>query len=141
MWYILKWTIWQRRWSIIWWCIGILAFVALELGVYPSIRSQAGELNQTLHHLPDSVKSLFGLTEDPFSPIGYLNSRLYYLLLPLMLSILAIGLGSSLIAREEGDGTLELLLARPISRGRLLLAKAFAGFMVVTFVGLLTIAG
>ncbi len=141
MWHVIKWTIWQRRWAIIWWCLGILAFVSLELGVYPSIRSQAAQLNQTLQNLPDSVRSLFGFTEDPFSPVGYLNSRLYYLLLPLMLSILAIGLGSSLIAREEGDGTLELLLSRPISRGRLLLAKAFAGFMVVTFVSLITIGG
>lgn len=131
---IIRWTLWQRRWSIFWWCLGIAAFVALEIGVYPSIRGQAGQLNQTLQNLPDSVKSLFGFTEDPFSPVGYLNSRLYYLLLPLMLGILAIGLGSSLILREENDGTLEWLLSRPISRGRLLVAKALSGLAIVAIV-------
>lgn len=128
---VVKWELWQRRWSICWWCVGIMAFVGLELGVYSSIRSQAAQLNQALERLPSSVRALMGGTTDLFSPIGYLNSRLFYLLLPLLLSILVIGLGSSLIAREESDTTIELLLSRPISRGKLLLAKALAGLVVM----------
>jgi ABC-2 type transport system permease protein len=62
-----------------------------------------------------------------------LNSQLIYFTLPLLLSILAIGLGTSLIGREESSGTLESLLARPVSRTRLLLAKALAG-IGITFV-------
>lgn len=127
---LIKWTLWQRRWSIIWWSVGLVAFISLELSVYPSIKKSATQLNQALSHLPGTVRSLFG-SQDLFSPVGYLNSRIFYLLLPLMLSILAIGLGSSLIAREESEGTLELLLARPVSRAKLLLAKAVSGFLIV----------
>lgn len=130
---IIKWTLRQRRWSIFWWCIGVLTFIALELSVYPSVKDQAAQLNQALANMPSAVKSLFG-TSDLFSPVGYLNSRIFYLMLPLLLSILAIGLGSSLIAREESDGTLELLLARPISRGRLLISKLASGLIIVTTV-------
>lgn len=132
---VAKWTLWQRRWSIFWWSLGILAFIALELSVYPSIKDQAAQLNQALANMPSAVKSMFG-TSDLFSPVGYLNSRIFYLMLPLMLSILAIGLGSSLIAREESEGTLELLLSRPISRARLLLAKLASGLIIVTIVWL-----
>ncbi len=136
----VKWTLWQRRWSIVWWGAGLIAFITLELSVYPAIKSQAKQLNQALHQLPDTVRSLFG-AQDLFSPVGYLNSRIFYLLLPLMLSILAIGLGSSLIAREESEGTLELLLSRPISRGKLLLSKALAGLLVILVVaGIATLA-
>ncbi len=130
---LIKWTLWQRRWSILWWSVGLVAFISLELSVYPSIKSQAAQLNQALEHLPGTVRSLFG-SQDLFSPVGYLNSRLFYLLLPMMLSILAIGLGSSLIAREETEGTLELLLSRPISRGRLTFAKALSGLAIVAIV-------
>ncbi len=132
---VIKWTFWHRRWPSFWWSVGITAFVALELVVYSSIKGQAAQLNNALNHLPASARSLFGASNDLFSPVGYLNSRLFYLMLPLLLSILAIGLGSSLLAREESDGTLELLLSRPISRGRLLLAKALSGLMVVAIVG------
>lgn len=135
---VIKWTLRQRRWSIFWWSIGLIAFVSLELGVYPSIKDQAAQLNDVLARMPSSVRALLGGSSDLFSPVGYLNSRLFYLLLPLMLSILAIGLGSSLIAREETDGTLELILARPIARGKLLAAKALAGFLNVAIVLLLT---
>lgn len=131
---IIKWTIWQKRWSILWWCAGIMAFVGLELGVYSSIRSQAAQLNQALERLPSSVRALMGGSTDLFSPVGYLNSRLFYLLLPLLLSILVIGLGSSLIAREESNRTIELILSRPVSRGKLLLAKATSGILILAVV-------
>lgn len=131
---IIRWTFWQRRWSVLWWCVGIVSFVGLELGVYSSVRNQAAQLNQALERLPSSVRALMGGSTDLFSPVGYLNSRLFYLLLPLLLSILIIGLGSSLIAREESDGTIELLLGRPVSRGKLLLAKAVSGFLILAIV-------
>jgi ABC-2 type transport system permease protein len=59
----------------------------------------------------------------------------------MLLGILAISLGAGLIAKEEQDKTLEGLLARPISRSGLLVAKILAGVFIlsfVTLVGLLT---
>ena len=126
---VINWTLRSRRWSLLWWSIGIIAFVALELSVYPSVKNQAQQLNELLDKLPNTVRSLFG-ADDLFSPVGYLNSGLFYLLLPLFFSILAIGLGSSLIAREESDRTIELLLSRPISRGKLMLSKLLGGLSI-----------
>lgn len=136
---ILKWTIWQRRWSILWWSLGVCVFIILNLIFYPSIRDQASQLNQSLERLPDAAKSLFSDTSDFLSPVGYLSSQIFYLMLPMLLGILAIGMGSSLIAKEENDGTIELLLSRPISRGRLLASKAMAGILILFFVGLVAL--
>lgn len=134
---VFKWTLWQRRWSIFWWSLGIVSLVALTLAFYPTVRDQAAQLDKSFGSLNNSTVALFGGT-DFFSPVGYLNSQLIYLMLPLILIILGVGLGTNLIGREETSGTIELLLARPISRSRLLFAKALAGaFLIfaVTFIG------
>ena len=108
---------------------------------YPTFKDQAAELQKSFESLPDSAVQLFGGSTDFFSPVGFLNSQIFFIMLPLLLGILAIGLGSSLIAREEQDKTIEALLSRPVSRTRLLFSKAIAGLLqlsIVTAVTLLT---
>ena len=137
MWAIVRWTIWQRRWGLFWWSFGIVGTAVLVLGIYPSIRGQAAQLNQSFGDFSTGTLALFGGT-DFFSPVGYLNSQLIYFTLPLLLAVLAIGLGTSLIGHEETTGTLEVLLSRPVSRSKLLSAKALAGafaIAIVTFCG------
>lgn len=132
---IVWWEFRRRKWSTIWWIIGIGAFLALTILVYPTFKDQAAQLDQSLNQLPDSAKALFTDTKDFLSPVGYLSSQIYYLMMPLLLSFLAISLGASLIARDEQNHTLELLLARPISRTKLLLAKALSGLFILLLVG------
>lgn len=127
--------LWQRRWFILWWSLGITAFVVLNLSFYPSFKDQAAELNESFANLPEGVVDLFSDTGDFLSPVGYLSSQVYYLLLPLLFSVAAIGLGGSLLAREEKQGTLELLLARPVSRTKLLLAKMTTGLLIMVAIG------
>ena len=136
---ITLWTIRQRRWSLFWWSLGVTALNVFTMALYPTIRDQAAELNKSLGSLSDSTASLFGGT-DFFSPVGYLNSQIIYFTLPLLLAILAIGLGTSLIGSEESSGTIENLLARPISRSKLLLSKALAGCIILLIVMLISSA-
>lgn len=135
---IIRWAVWQKRWAIFWWCAGILFFVFLTLIFYPTIKHQSVQLDKSFNQIPQTAKQLFTDTSDIFSPIGYLSSQIYYLLLPLLLGILAINQGIGLLGKEERDNTIEMLLARPLSRGRLLLGKAAAGFMIVLIVSALS---
>lgn len=138
---IFKWTLWQRRWSMFWWALGIIALVTITLAFYPTVHNQATQLNKSFGSLNSDTTALFGGT-DFFSPVGYLNSQLIYLMLPLLLIILGVGLGSSLIGREEANGTIHMLLARRITRTRLLLATALAGafiLLIATLVGVIAI--
>jgi ABC-2 type transport system permease protein len=121
----------RRRWSTMWWTIAIVGLIALTLLFYPSIRDQSAELDKSLGNLSPEVVNLFSDTGDFFSPVGYLSSQIFYMLFPLLLSFLAVSLGSSLIAREEQSGTLELLLARPLSRAKLVIAKATSGLLIL----------
>lgn len=127
---VIKWELWQRRWSIMWWTVGIAFFIALNLAFYPSFRDQSQELSKAFNDLPESAVALFSDTGEFFSPVGYLSSQIFYFMLPLLLGILSISLGSSLIAKEEKEGTVELLLSRPLSRSKLLAGKAIAGGII-----------
>lgn len=137
---IIRWTLWQRRWSTLWWSIGGFALIFVNMIFYPSFRDQGEELQKSFENLPDAALQLMGGSTDFFSPIGYINSQVFFLMLPLILGILAIGLGSSLLAREEQDLTIEMLLARPVSRSTLIASKAIAGLIIITSVSLVTLA-
>ena len=132
---IIRWELTRRRNYLLWWCLGVASLVTMLMLVYPSIHHEAAQLSQVYSQLPDSVRGLRGGNSDITSPIGYLNGELYYITLPLLLIIMTVTLGSSILTRDEQDRTLELLLARPISRTRILIAKALALIIAVTVVG------
>jgi ABC-2 type transport system permease protein len=136
---IFRWAIWQKRWAVFWWCIGIIFFIFLTLIFYPAIKHQQAQLDKSFNQIPQTAKQLFTDTSDIFSPVGYLSSQVFYLMLPLLLGILAINQGMGLIGKEERDNTIEMLLARPVSRGRLLLGKALAGLAIILAAGVLSI--
>lgn len=139
---IIRWTMWRRRWSAGWWSLGVLSFILINMVFYPTFKDQADELTKSFASLPKAALQLFGGSSDFFSPVGFLNSQIFFLMLPMLLTILAVALGSSLIAGEEKDGTLETLLARPISRGRVMIAKIIAGtleMLIVSLVAALTV--
>jgi ABC-2 type transport system permease protein len=131
---IIRWTLWQRRWYIFWWAFGAAFYMALIVATYPSFRNEAATLNNTFNQLPTTVKSLVSDSGNFFSPEGYLSSNAYYIMMPIIFGVLSIGLGSSLIARDEQDHTLELILSRPVSRGAVIAGRALAGVCIVAAV-------
>ena len=110
---IFRETLMERRRSILWWSIGIVSFVALQIVFYPSIRDSTG-LNDYTRQLSDAMRALFvGGETDITSGIGYLNSQIFAFAGPLLLLIFAIGIGGSLVAGDEENGALELTLSTP----------------------------
>jgi ABC-2 type transport system permease protein len=120
-------TLRDMRRAICWWSLGLIAMTALMIAVYPSVRDNP-ELDKLVEDYPDAFKAFFGLgaNVDYTSPVGYLNSELFSLMVPLLLLIAAIGAGARATAGEEERGTLDLLLANPIPRRRLVLDKLAA---------------
>lgn len=133
---VILWELSRKRNYLIWWSAGIVALIAILMSIYPSIHQQAAQLNQIMQQLPESVRALRGGDSDLTSPIGYLNAEIFYITLPLLLIIMAVNLGAGLLAKEEQDHTLELVMARPVSRGGLLFAKALSGLVVMSIVAL-----
>ncbi|MGW4213599.1 ABC transporter permease subunit [Lentzea sp. NPDC004789] len=124
----------DNRGSTTGWGIALVASVLLQLAVYPAIRDAADEFEQLLESYPESFKALFNLQQSLASGVGYLQGEVFGFLAPLVLLGVAIGQASRATAGEEKGHTMDLLLANPVSRTRLLLDKALAVFVSVALV-------
>lgn len=136
---------WQdRRRSRLGWTLGLVAYMAMILAVWPSLDG-SDSFADVAQDYPEALKAMFG-GNDAFdaitTPAGFLNSYVFSFMLPLLLVVMAIGLGASMLGGEEEDGILDLLLSNPVSRRRVVLEKSLviAGQVVlVTLVVLLVI--
>jgi ABC-2 type transport system permease protein len=77
----------------------------------------------TLHETyPKALRSLFGIA-DLASGIGFLRAEVFSLIGPLLIIIFAVLWGSDVVAGEEDRGTIDILMANPVSRRRVVLEK------------------
>jgi ABC-2 type transport system permease protein len=129
-------TLRDHRRSLIGWAIGLTVFTVFILAFYPTIRQSGGQFRELLRTLPPELRALSGRVAD-FSPTGYLNGQFFNLLAPLLLLIFAIGFGARTLAGEERDGTLELVMAAPIARWRIVTDKFLAMAVGTALIGLI----
>ena len=130
-------TLYDMRRSLAWWSLGLAGVVALMVSVFPTVRDMPS-LNKLIEQYPEAIKGFvsFGGQVDYTTGAGYLGSELFAIWVPLLLLIAAIGAGARATAGEEELGTLDLLLANPISRRRLVVEKLIALVIEVTLLGL-----
>lgn len=117
-----------------WWLFGLALYVAVTWAFYPAVRDSP-DLAQVMARLPEAVQQAFG-TQDIVSPGGYAWARMFSLLLPITLIIYAVRAGTRAIAGDEANGRLELLLAQPVTRAELLLARTLALAVSLALLGL-----
>tara|TARA_B100000745_G_scaffold291186_1_gene230720 strand:- start:90 stop:815 length:726 start_codon:yes stop_codon:yes gene_type:complete len=96
-------------------------------GLYDSFK---GEITDMIGNAPKLMEAMIGpISEDAVTPEIWLGIELYGLLFPILLAVIAVSAGASAIGTEEESGTIELILASPISRGRVVLEKSL-GIMI-----------
>lgn len=78
---------------------------------------------------PEAVNAFIGAD----APGGYVVSEVFELIVPLALVAFAVTAGSAVIAGDEQRGTMSMLIAQPLSRSRVLTAKAFSVFITLAF--------
>lgn len=121
---VLARTLADHRRSLVWWTVGLVGLVAFVVSVYPTVRDRP-ELDRLLQDYPELLKAFLGGGQLDFtSPAGYLSNELFSFMAPLVLLVFAIGLGASAIAGEEERGTIDLLLACPVARWRVVVERA-----------------
>ena len=125
------------RRGFLWWSLGLAGFVALIVSVYPTVHSNPA-LENLSEDYPKALQAFiaFGGAVDYASAAGYLGIELFSLMVPLLLLVAAIGTGAGSIAGEEERGTLELLLANPVSRTKIVLEKTAALVLEIAGLGL-----
>ncbi len=132
-------TTWSKslrdyRVAIFSWGIGLGLLMTLGLATAtPVILTSFASIAQLLHFLGDAYAIQ--------TPEGYATFRYLGIFLPLMLSIWSILAGAGMLRREEERGTLDVLLATPQSRSRLLLEKIAALVIALLLIALLFALG
>jgi ABC-2 type transport system permease protein len=127
---------WGERWrSVVAWGVGLAAIAAVQLSVYPSVRSSRAEMQAFVDQWPEAFREAFGLDAYASGP-GYLNAELFSLVVPFVLIGVAVGAAAAATAGEEERGTADLLLSLPVSRARVLAAKTASMVSAVAVVAL-----
>jgi ABC-2 type transport system permease protein len=132
----------DSRRSAAWWALGMVALVAFTVAFYPSVRDNP-TFDELIEDLPEAMRALVGVQDGiPLtSPPGYLHGRLYAVMVPVLLLTFGIGHGAKAIGGSEADGTLELLLANPVTRRRVV-AERYATLVLLLagIAGVLTLS-
>ncbi|TQN30705.1 ABC-2 type transport system permease protein [Haloactinospora alba] len=123
--------------ALVGWFVAVVAVTALYSSFWPAMEESAEAMDAYMEAMPQGVMEAMGWS-DMTSPEGYLNATVFGILTPVLMVIAAIMVGTRAIAGEEEEGGLELLLAHPVSRGRVVLQRfaALVAFLVVLGAGL-----
>jgi ABC-2 type transport system permease protein len=106
-----------------------VAILAWGLGLGVLMAAGLAEATPTVITAFASLATLFRFLGDPYAiqtPEGFITFRWMGAFLPLLLSFWPILAGARLVRGEEERGTLDVLLATPQARARLLLSKVGA---------------
>jgi len=115
--------------------VGLIAVMAAVGALFPAVGHTIGKLN-----IPKGVSGLLG-GADYGTITGWFRSEIGSIYGPLVLGGLAITGAVACTAGEEENRTLALALSYPITRSRLVLAKAAAVAAVVVMIAFATWAG
>ena len=137
---VLERAVRDRRVSLAWWVVGVVVYCGFIVAVWPVIDGN-DDFEQLYSEMPEALQAMFGADgfNDFTSPAGFLNTYLFSMILPFIFTGLAVSLGASLIAGEEEDGLLDLMLSYPIRRRRVVLEKIAAMGIALFVVGGATI--
>ncbi len=124
-------TVRDQRRSFMWWSVGIVLVNFITVLFYPSL-SAATEFNEILGDDNSLMRAFVGDIADLTSPEGFLNSQLFFLLVPLLFIVFTAAQSTSAIAGEEEKGTLDILLSHPVPRWRVV-AEKFAAMFATLF--------
>jgi ABC-2 type transport system permease protein len=118
-------TLRLRRTGTVSAAVGLVAVMAAVGALFPAVGHTIGKLN-----VPTSVANLLG-GADYGTITGWFRSEIAEIYGPLVIAALAITGAAAATAGEEEDRILALVLAHPIRRSRLVMAKAAAVALIV----------
>lgn len=114
-----------------------IIFVWMFVAMYPSFKDQADKFAEVMDAYPTAFIEAFGIEpEGLFSSVeAFMAAEHFSLMWPIMILVIVVAFASGAIAGEIEKGTIEILLAQPISRLKLYWGKFISGmFSLLLFV-------
>jgi ABC-2 type transport system permease protein len=126
----------DKKYIFVGYLIGSVAFLEMYVALFPSFSKVAQDkINLLMQSYPKEIWTVMGLDPAKLS-FGHIESFVateqYSFIWPILLIILAISLANAAIVSDIEKGTIELILAQPISRLKIYLSRYLAGAAILT---------
>lgn len=119
-------------------CAVVMFYVALMMGPIYSLMDQA--LIQITASFPDALLAMIG-GADMGTFEGFLQAEIFAITGPVTFGVLAVLIGAKAVAGEEEKNTMDLLMANPVTRSRVILEKTIALVVYTVALGVVTFLG
>src|ERR1700674_3032740 len=127
---IFRYTLNRFRGQVLGWGLVLFLLGMMSVARYGIMRENQEAIQQILKGSAGRFVGMFGDPSKLTSPEGFL-SLAFFSYMPLILGVFAVLAGRGLLAADEENGTLDLLLAHTVSRTALFLGRLLA-FVVAT---------
>jgi len=137
---IFRYTLRRFRGQILGWGIALALFGVLLVSMYDMIAAEQEQFEELLKVYPPELTAFMGDISSFATPEGFVSIE-FFSFMPLILGIFGVLMGSGLLVSDEEKGTLDLIMAYPVSRtalfmGRLLaFVTAAVAILVITWLG------
>lgn len=116
---------------------GIAALTALYVWLFPSVEASGVDLDEYVEAFPPALREAFGITALG-SIEGFLAAELYAFVWVLLLAVYLAYAAAGTVAAEVEDGRMDVTLALPLSRERIVAEKFLALLVPVGAVTVVT---
>ena len=118
---LLRKTLHDLRWHIVGYGGGLGMLAALYVVLYPAFAGTFADFE-----LPEAYSAFIGDVSDLAAPRGFFQIEFFSFWMPLLVAVYAVVVSTGLLAGDEQRGTLEMMLAQPVSRRRLFVERVAA---------------
>lgn len=132
-------TMYEKRWTLFAWSVALFAMTLLTMSFYPYFKNSGFE--QIVSQAPKSLQGVLGQAANYKSVPGYVDQQIFALRMPLLTIIMAVTLFVGVGVADEDKGTLETLLAQPVTRSSVFWQKYAAGAILLAIAHLFIILG
>ncbi|MEV0714425.1 ABC transporter permease subunit [Asanoa sp. NPDC050611] len=117
---VLTKTLWDARRGLAGFAVGTALVGMLYASFYPQV--DGGAMGDAVEGMSPGLRDALNL-DDLGSAAGYLGSSVFGIIVPLIAVIYGVATGARAVAGDEESGGLDLLLAHPVSRTKLVWSR------------------
>lgn len=124
----------SRLKSVLTWSISLTGLIFVFMSLFQSFAEQTALVNELMQSFPEELLIAFGMTNLDWSTVlGFFG--LVFGFCQIFLAIQSANYGFSLVSIEESELTADFLLAKPVTRVRILTNKLLAALTALAITG------
>lgn len=133
-----RYTIMSLRGQILGWGLGIGLYGLMIVQMFETMAAQQGQLQEMIANYPKEFLAFFGGDANTImTPAGFLHMYAFSML-PIIISVFSILVGSGMIVSDEERGRLDLIISHPVGRSAFFFGRflgVIAGMLIIHLMG------